>query len=104
VTVPGHGAWAGLRGGVYLAALLARQRGINDGVLFPQHDRIIVLNFTVILATLVGQGPTVQSLLRRLVVGMDEPSARRHRPAEGGPSIAIATRRACPRATAGLVW
>jgi CPA1 family monovalent cation:H+ antiporter len=63
-------SWAGLRGVVSLAAALALPREAAAGTPFPQRDLIIFLTFTVILATLVGQGLTLAPLVRRLgVVG-----------------------------------
>jgi Na+/H+ antiporter len=52
--------WAGLRGAVSLAAALALR---ND---FPERNLIVLLTFTVILVTLVGQGLTLPFVLRRL--------------------------------------
>jgi CPA1 family monovalent cation:H+ antiporter len=50
--------WAGLRGAVSLAAALALPPG------FPERDLILLLTFSVILATLVGQGLTLPGVLR----------------------------------------
>ncbi len=52
--------WAGMRGAVSLAAALALPQD------FPQRDLIIFLTFSVIVATLVGQGLTLPPLIRRL--------------------------------------
>jgi Na+/H+ antiporter len=51
--------WAGLRGAVSLAAALALPAG------FPGRDLILLLTFAVILVTLVGQGLTLPTVLRR---------------------------------------
>jgi CPA1 family monovalent cation:H+ antiporter len=52
--------WAGLRGAVSLAAALALP------VDFPARNLILFLTFSVILATLVGQGLTLPYVLRRM--------------------------------------
>lgn len=64
-------AWAGLRGVVSLAAVLALPLALGDGTPFPQRDLLILITFCVILATLVGQGLTLPWLIRRLGVGDD---------------------------------
>lgn len=51
-------SWAGLRGAVSLAAALALPET------FPERNLILLLTFSVILATLVGQGLTLPLLLR----------------------------------------
>ncbi len=50
--------WSGLRGAVSLAAALALP------VAFPQRDLILLLTFSVIVVTLVGQGLTLPYLVR----------------------------------------
>ncbi len=55
-------SWTGMRGGVSLAAALAL------GESFPQHDLIVFLTFSVILATLVLQGLTLPPLIAWLQV------------------------------------
>lgn len=69
-------SWAGLRGVVSLAAALALPYEIDGGAPFPQRDLIVFLTFTVILATLVGQGLTLAPLVRWLGVAADGGSAR----------------------------
>jgi CPA1 family monovalent cation:H+ antiporter len=59
-------AWTGLRGGVSLAAALAVPLTIASGAPFPHRDLILFLTFSVILATLVGQGLTLPALIRML--------------------------------------
>jgi CPA1 family monovalent cation:H+ antiporter len=54
-----------MRGAVSLAAALALPLG------FPERDLLIFLTFVTILATLVGQGLTLPSLIRRLGLGDD---------------------------------
>ena len=53
-------SWAGLRGAVSLAAALALPLD------FPERNLILLITFSVILVTLVGQGLTLPLLLRRL--------------------------------------
>ena len=57
--------WAGTRGAVSLAAALALPTDL------PGRDFIVFVTFTVILATLVGQGLTLGPLIRRLGVEDD---------------------------------
>lgn len=63
--------WAGMRGVVSLAAALALPLNVKGGGPFPERDLVIFLTFSVILATLVGQGLTLPFLIRRLGVGDD---------------------------------
>jgi CPA1 family monovalent cation:H+ antiporter len=63
--------WAGMRGVVSLAAALALPLTLDSGAPFPERDLVIFLTFSVILATLVGQGLTLPWLIRRLGVGDD---------------------------------
>jgi hypothetical protein len=55
-------AWAGMRGVVSMAAALALP------ALFPQRELLIFLTFVVIFVTLVAQGLTLPTLIRRLEV------------------------------------
>jgi CPA1 family monovalent cation:H+ antiporter len=57
--------WSGMRGVVSLAAALALPNSV------PFRDLLLFLTFSVILATLVGQGLTLPFLIRRLGVGDD---------------------------------
>jgi CPA1 family monovalent cation:H+ antiporter len=59
-------AWSGLRGVVSLAAALALPIG------FPGRALILFITFTVILATLVGQGLTLPILIRALGLAPDQ--------------------------------
>ena len=59
--------WAGMRGVVSLAAVLA----LPPTAVFPFRDLVVFLAFSVILATLVGQGLTLPWLIRRLAIGDD---------------------------------
>jgi CPA1 family monovalent cation:H+ antiporter len=57
--------WSGMRGAVSLAAALALPQD------FPMRNLILFLTFAVILATLVVQGLTLPTLIRRLGVSGD---------------------------------
>lgn len=63
--------WTGMRGVVSLAAALALPLKTQNGAPFPGRDLILFLTFSVILATLVGQGLTLPSLIRWLGVEDD---------------------------------
>jgi CPA1 family monovalent cation:H+ antiporter len=58
--------WSGMRGAVSLAAALALPLD------FPMRDLILFLTFSVILATLVVQGLTLPTLIRRLRLERDD--------------------------------
>ena len=58
--------WSGMRGAITLAALLAVPVTTSSGRALNGRNDIIYLGFAVILATLVGQGMTLPSLVRRL--------------------------------------
>jgi CPA1 family monovalent cation:H+ antiporter len=58
--------WAGMRGAITLAALLAVPLRTKAGALLAGRNDIIYLGFAVIIATLVGQGMTLPVLVRRL--------------------------------------
>jgi NhaP-type Na+/H+ or K+/H+ antiporter len=66
-------AWTGLRGGISLAAALAVPLTIANGAPFPHRDLILFLTFSVILATLVGQGLTLPVLIRKLGLTAESP-------------------------------
>ena len=63
-------SWAGMRGVVSLAAALAVPVSLSGGPV-PVRDAIIVITFTVILVTLVGQGLTLPLVIRAVGVGSD---------------------------------
>ncbi|HTT91263.1 MAG TPA: Na+/H+ antiporter [Acidimicrobiales bacterium] len=73
--------WAGMRGAITLAALLAVPKTTNAGTALAGRNDIIYLGFAVIMATLVGQGMTLPWVVRR--VRLPE-----------SPSVAEAERRA----------
>jgi monovalent cation/hydrogen antiporter len=58
--------WAGMRGAITLAALLAVPARTTAGEPLVGRDDIIYLGFAVIIVTLVGQGMTLPVLVRRL--------------------------------------
>ena len=63
-------SWAGMRGAVSLAAALALPLETDAGAAFPGRDLILFLTFSVILATLVGQGLTLPYVIR--VLGLED--------------------------------
>ena len=63
--------WAGLRGVVSLAAALALPLTTESGSPFPGRGLLLFLTFSVILATLVGQGLTLPLVIRWLGLGDD---------------------------------
>lgn len=65
--------WSGMRGAVSLAVALAVPRVVGDGSAFPQRDLIVFLTFAVIFFTLVVQGLTLPTLVRRLVAAESDP-------------------------------
>lgn len=58
--------WAGMRGAITLALLLAVPLTTRSGEPLSGRDDIIYLGFAVIIVTLVGQGMTLPVLVRRL--------------------------------------
>ncbi|OBK38075.1 Na+/H+ antiporter [Mycobacterium sp. 1245111.1] len=59
-------AWAGMRGGLSLAAALAIPLRLADGRPFPDRDLVIVVAASVIVASLLIQGTSLPRLLRWL--------------------------------------
>ncbi|GAB3885913.1 Na+/H+ antiporter [Spirosoma agri] len=57
--------WTGMRGVVSLAAALAIPVTLNTGQAFPQRSLILFITFVVILLTLIVQGLTLPSFIRR---------------------------------------
>ena len=58
--------WSGMRGVVSLAAAMALPMTLPGGASFPQRDLIVFLTFSVVVATLVGQGLSLAPLIRAL--------------------------------------
>jgi CPA1 family monovalent cation:H+ antiporter len=74
-------AWAGMRGGISLAAALAIPLTLADGKPFPDRDLVIMVAAAVIVSSLLIQGTSLPWLLRRLQLraedfGSDENKAR----------------------------
>jgi CPA1 family monovalent cation:H+ antiporter len=65
--------WTGMRGVLALAAAISLPRTLDDGSPFPQREVIIFLTFCVILVTLVVQGLTLPSLIRKLGLSEADP-------------------------------
>ena len=63
-------SWAGMRGVVSLAAALAIPISLPGNALAAR-DAIIIITFTVILVTLVGQGLTLPLVIRAVGLGSD---------------------------------
>jgi monovalent cation/hydrogen antiporter len=66
-------AWSGMRGAVSLAVALALPLTTDSGDGFPKRDLIVFLTFAVIFFTLVVQGLSLPTLIRRL--GVDDGGA-----------------------------
>ena len=66
------GAWSGMRGAVSLAAALALPLETDSGAPLPGRDLILFITFALILITVVGQGLTLPTLIRRLGVHEDD--------------------------------
>lgn len=65
-------SWSGMRGVLTLAAALSLPSLIDSGQPFPQRQTIIFLSYAVIVVTLVGQGLTLPTVIRRLRVAEPE--------------------------------
>jgi CPA1 family monovalent cation:H+ antiporter len=64
-------AWTGFRGAVSLAAALALPLTVAGGHAFPHRNLFIVLTYSVILVTLVGQGAALPFVLHLLRIEPD---------------------------------
>jgi CPA1 family monovalent cation:H+ antiporter len=64
-------SWSGMRGVISLAAAFALPFTLNDGTAFPARSYILFLAFCVILTTLVLQGLTLPTLIRKLGIKDD---------------------------------
>jgi CPA1 family monovalent cation:H+ antiporter len=73
--------WTGMRGVLALAAAFSLPRELEDGSPFPQRELIIFLTFSVILVTLVLQGLTLPTLIRKLGLCAPDPLVRVEREA-----------------------
>ncbi len=65
-------SWTGMRGIVTLAAALALPVTTSSGVPFPFRSEIILISFTVILATLVLQGLSLPPIIRLIHLKEDD--------------------------------
>ena len=70
--------WAGLRGGLSLAAAFALPLTTAGGTPFPERERIIFWTFCVIVATLVVQGLSVGPLIQVFGVYADQTPEEEH--------------------------
>ena len=70
-------AWSGMRGAVSLAAALALPLTTDAGTAFPSRELVVFLTFTVILATVVGQGLTLPKLIDLLDLEDDSRTAEK---------------------------
>lgn len=64
--------WSGMRGAVSLAAALALPFSLDSGAPFDSRDLIVYLTVAVIFVTLVGQGLTLPTMVRRLGLSSEE--------------------------------
>jgi CPA1 family monovalent cation:H+ antiporter len=64
--------WAGMRGGVTLAAALAIPLETDAGAPFPDRSLIIFLAFSIVLSTLVIQGLSLPGVVRLLKLERDD--------------------------------
>lgn len=65
--------WSGMRGAVSLAAALALPLELDSGAPLGERDLIIYLTVAVIISTLVLQGLTLPTLVRRLGLASQQP-------------------------------
>ncbi|MDR3034860.1 MAG: Na+/H+ antiporter, partial [Kitasatospora sp.] len=63
--------WSGMRGVATVALALAVPLELDDGKAFPKREWILFIAFAVVLTTLVVQGLTLPSLVRKLGVTAD---------------------------------
>ena len=85
-------AWTGMRGVVSLAAALSLPMALPNGDPFPGRDLILFLTFEVILVTLVIQGLSLPTLIRRLGVVDDGANEKEERLARIKANEAAMTR------------
>jgi Na+/H+ antiporter len=72
-------AWAGMRGGLSLAAALAVPLEVADGSPFPDRDLVIVVAAAVIVASLLIQGTSLPWLLRLLGLRAEDLASEENR-------------------------
>src|ERR1700730_16804243 len=64
-------SWAGMRGVISLAVVLALPPTLPEGGPYPTREALLIVTLTVIVFTLLGQGLTLPWLIRRLRLGSD---------------------------------
>ena len=64
--------WAGMRGGVTLAAALAIPLETDAGASFPDRSLVVFLAFSIVLSTLVIQGLSLPAVVRLLKLERDD--------------------------------
>ncbi len=84
--------WCGMRGVVSLAAALAVPHVLPGGAEFPERDLVLFFTFAVILITLVGQGLSLPSLIRKLRVTAAQAEDHLEREARRAAAKAALTR------------
>jgi Na+/H+ antiporter len=72
-------AWAGMRGGLSLAAALAIPLRLADGSPFPDRDLVITVAAAVIVTSLLLQGTSLPWLLRRLGLRAEDFGTEEHK-------------------------
>jgi Na+/H+ antiporter len=70
--------WAGVRGGVSLAAAMAVPLRLADGSPFPDRDLVIAAAAAIIVVTLMAQGMSLPWLLRKLGIASEDTSEQEH--------------------------
>jgi CPA1 family monovalent cation:H+ antiporter len=85
-------SWAGMRGVVSLAVVLALPPGLPEGGPLPVREALLIVTLTVIVFTLLGQGLTLPWLIRSLGLGSD-PELRAEEADARQQMIDAATRR-----------
>lgn len=66
IKVPLLLGWTGMRGVISIAAALSIPVTMDNGQAFPHRDLILFITFVVILVTLILQGLTLPSLIKKL--------------------------------------
>jgi len=64
--------WAGMRGGITLAAALAIPLETDSGAPFPDRSLVVFLAFSIVLSTLLIQGLTLPAVVRLLKLERDD--------------------------------
>ena len=85
-------SWTGMRGIVTLAAALALPHTTAGGAPFPFRSEIILLSFSVILATLVIQGLSLAPIIRALNLTAGRPHEREEQLARQRAAVAALAR------------